>query len=144
MRSRVRFTENAGEQVDWTELSLMAGAKDTHQDSLMVGSPSCSVAGARLAIDHGRTNRLLGGPVGRLHLRPFQKDKQLILMTPQMLGQALIGPVGLLLGQQASHASLQMPLGDPYAARTDLPGIPAVSDRQGRLQKGLHLGRKLD
>jgi hypothetical protein len=101
--------ENVRQKVDRAELALMAGAQNAHQDSLVVRSTSRSVAGAGLAIDHGGTNRLLGGPVGGLHLRSVQEDEQLVLMESQVLGQALVGRIRLLLGQQPPHASLQKP-----------------------------------
>ncbi len=139
----MRIAKHACEKVDGAELTLMASSQNTHQDSLVVCSTSRSVAGARLAIDHGGANRLLSRPVGSLHLRALQENEQLFFMVSQVLGQALVGRVGLLLDQQTPHASLQMTLGNPHAPRADLFGVPAIPHRQGRLQKVFHLSRKL-
>ena len=111
----------AGQDLECPDLVLLKCAQGTHQDRLRLGPLGRPISPRCLAVDDRRANPLFGRPIGRLHIRAFQEDKQLLLVTYQMLSQTLVVGVRELPRQTPFHLEPKSCLTFSSASPLSLP-----------------------
>src|SRR5690606_31857645 len=71
----IRASLEIDQESDNVEISLASGAEHARQHRLCSSPRMAAVPGRHLAIDDGRSDRLLGGPVRRLELGMVEVSK---------------------------------------------------------------------
>jgi len=119
-----------GEDVTGVELALLNRAEDAREHGVGPGATFGSVAAADFARDHGRAERLLGAPVGRVdrigleqkgkHRREFDRE-----MRRESPGDACrSGPI-----DERIQLVLQMAARDRDPVGGDTPPLIAIAAR---------------
>ena len=78
----------------------------------------CSIASEDFAVDHSRSNGLLGGPVAGFEAFFVQEGQQLIAMFVQVIAKRAAGPASGPRRQRAIEAFLQSPTRDRISTVT--------------------------
>jgi hypothetical protein len=109
---------------------LPAGPPHRHQDRLRPRARPGPAATPDLAQDDAEADRQLGPPVGRVQAWLTQEREQGIAMDPQVLGQALVGRVGLGREDQLGQLILRATASHGQAVSADLVRGVAVAQVQ--------------
>src|SRR5581483_5717311 len=88
------------------------------------------IAAPELAQDHAKANRLFGAPVGSVQAGDMQEGEELVNVIPEVLGQSLVGRVGLGREDHIFQDVLQTAGGDGQAVLADLAGRMTVAQVQ--------------
>ncbi len=119
------YCKHVPEGVHCRSALLLTRPEKGHEDRLNRGAGVGTVSATRLSIDHRRSNRLLGRPVCRLDVTPFEEAENRVPVIRQMKGEpkAFIVKVGLV--EKCVEAVLDAPLGD-------LESVLGSVDRAGK------------
>src|SRR6266545_4884961 len=78
-----RASEHSGEDQEGIEHLLLTGSEDAHEDRLSACARHGSIPTPDLAVHHRRTDGLLSGPVGGLHVLAVGKEEEGVPVAPQ-------------------------------------------------------------
>src|SRR5262249_37023503 len=107
--------------------SLPASSPDRHQDRLGTGTCPGAIATPDLSKDDPEADCQLGPPVGGVQPRLTQEREQVVAVSPQVLGQALVGRVPLGREDQVGQLVLQTAAGHGQSMPADFPGGVTVA-----------------
>ncbi len=82
--------EDISQEGEGVDGELTAGANHRHQDPLCMSAKPRAIAAPDFAVDHGRTNSLLGPVIRGLNRRIDQKPKPMDPLVQNVLGQPTI------------------------------------------------------
>lgn len=97
---------------------LAAGGEDAPENLLSASTGGRSIAAEDLAVDHGRTHRLLRRPVRRLDVLLVEERENLISVPGRMSLKPPVALVRQFAGQQSIQSFFQSPARRGMACRS--------------------------
>ncbi len=133
--------QQRGEEGIEIEVALASGADDTGQDLLRLRSAGRAIPAADLACHDGRTNRVLGSPIGGVDGRIPEKGEERRELHGEMRGQAgRRGQDGRGLDAMG-QAREQSPTRHREPVFGDRAGLSPIPQREGIDEHLLHARR---
>ncbi len=127
--------QQSAEEVEGVVAALPAGAPEGHQHRLGAGAHPGAIAAPDLAEDDAKANGQLTPPVGGVQARDLEEGQQVVVVVPQVLGEAVVGLVGFAGGDGGEQLIVQVAAANREAMRANFPSVMPVAEVEGLVQQ---------
>ena len=138
------LAQELAEDIDGVLAALPAGSPEGHQDRLSVGANPGAIAAPDFPQDHAEAHRLFRSPVGGVQAGMFEEGEQVVAMIPQVLGEGVVGGMGLLRVDGVEQLRMKSAAADGEAVQAEFAVEIAIAKIESVVQKFADAAREHD